>query len=419
MGIITKIKNLKSNELFMSSLVLLILMNIANVLNYLFHFSMARMLGPADYGVLAVLTSIIYLFSVPTNSIQTVVSKYTIKFRVKKEYGKIKGILNYLLKTLFLYSAICFIIFLVISIFLYGPLKISYWLLVITGLLLFGTLITPVGTGILQGSKKFKVWGWNTILNSATKLILAILLVYFGFGVYGPIVGFLFGALVSFVLIFPFIKNILHAKEIKEKVNIFSRENIPTFIAVLVITLMYSLDIILAKYLFDARTAGLYSVASMIGKMIFFASATIASAMFPISSEKFLNGDKEKTLGVAKKTTLAIGALCGFAVLMLWLFPNFIIGLLFGKQYLEISGIMVYVGIAYSLLSFLNTYLLYKISINEFSVGKIGFLIGFLLIQVISIIYFGDSLNKFVIAFLASTIISFLGTVIIIRKWNA
>jgi len=416
MGILEKIKNLKSNELFMSSLVLLILMNVANVLNYLFHFSMARMLGPSDYGILAVLTSVIYLFSIPTNSIQTVVSKYTTKFRVKKEDGKIKGILNYLLKTLFISSLAAFLLFLVLSVFLYGPLKISYLLLAVTGLMLFGTIMIPIGTGILQGSKKFSVWGWNNILNSGIKLILAILLVYFGFGVYGPIIGFLFGALVAFVLIFPFIKEILHAKEIKEKVNVFSLENIPTFIAVLVITLMYSSDIILAKYLFDAHTAGLYSVASMIGKMIFFASSTIASAMFPISSEKFLNGNKEKTLGVAKKTTFAIVGLCGFAVLMLWLFPDFIIGVLFGKQYLEISDIIVYVGIAYSLLSFLNTYILYKISINEFSLGKAIFLIVFLLIQIGSVIYFGDSINKFVIAFLISAIISFIGSLIFLRK---
>jgi O-antigen/teichoic acid export membrane protein len=393
-------------------------MNVANILNYLFHFSMARMLGPSDYGILAVLTSIIYLFSVPTNSIQTVVSKYTTRFKVKKEEGKIKGILNYLLKMLSLSSLICFGIFLVISIFLYEPLKISYWLLVVTGLVLFGTLITPIGTGILQGSKRFGVWGWNTILNSGAKLVLAILLVYFGFGVYGPVIGFLFGALVSFIMVFPFIKEILQVKEIKEKVNVFSEENIPTFIAVMIITLMYSLDIILAKYLFDARTAGLYSVASMIGKMIFFASATIASAMFPISSEKFLNGNKEKTLGVARKTSLAIGALCGFAVLMLWLFPSVIIGLLFGKQYLEVSSIMLYVGIAYSMLSFLNTYVLYKISVNEFSFSKIIFLVIFLLIQVGVIIYFGNSINKFVTAFLLSTIISFIGTVILIRKWK-
>ena len=416
MGILDKIRNLRSHELFMSSMVLLILMNIANVINYLFHFSMARMLGPADYSILAVLTSITYLFSVPTNSVQTVVSKYTTKFNVKKEYGKIKGILNYLLKTLFIWSLALFLIFLVISIFLYGPLKISYWLLVITGLYLFGTLITPIGTGILQGSKKFSVWGWNNIINSSVKLGLAILLVYLGFGVYGPIIGFLFGALISFILIFAFIKEVLYSKEVKEKVNVLSKENIPIFIAVLVIALMCSLDIILAKYLFDAHTAGLYSVASMIGKMIFFASSTIAFAMFPISSEKFLNGNKDKTRGVLRKTILTMGILCGFAVLMLWLFPSFIVGLLFGQQYLGISGIMVYIGIAYSLLSFLNTYLLYKLSINEFSIGKIIFLVGFLLVQVGLMVYFGNSISKFVTMFLLSTIISFIGSLILFRK---
>ena len=195
-----------------------------------------------------------------------------------------------------------------------------------------------------------------------------------------------------------------------------SQENMPAFIAMLIITLMYSLDIILAKYLFDANTAGLYSVASMIGKMIFVASSTIAFAMFPISSEKFLNGNKEKTLGVARKASLAIVGLCGFSVLMLWLFPNFIVGLLFGKQYLAISGILLYVGLAYSFLSFLNTYLLYKISVNEFSIRKIVVLIMFLLIQVSSMIYFGANVDKFAVAFLISSIISIIGGLLVFRK---
>lgn len=419
MGLITKIKNLKSHELFRSSLILLILMNVANVLNYLFHFSMARMLGPADYGTLALLTSIIYLFTIPTNSIQTVVSKYTTKFKLKKEYGKIKGMLNYLLRTLFLVFLMAFVIFLIVSIFIYLPLKVPYWLLALTGLFLFGTIVGPIGTGILQGSKKFSVWGWNNILSCTIKLTVGIALVYIGFGIYGAVMGFLGGMFISFLFIFPYIKEILDAKELKEKVNIMSSENISAFSAMIIITLMYSIDIILGKYLFNSPTAGLYSVASMIGKMIFVASSTITLAMFPISSEKFLNGNKEKTLGVAKKTALVIGGLCGFSVLMLWLFPNFIIGLLFGKQYLEIAGIMLYIGLAYSFLSFLNTYLLYKISINEFPIKKIGFLIVFLLIQTCSMVYFGTNVEKFAIAFLTSTLISVLGSFILLKKWKS
>jgi len=92
MSLSEKLGNLKSNELLKGSLILLILLNIGNVINYVFQFSMARMLGPIDYGVFAVLTNIVYIFSVPTLSIQTVVSKNTTKFAIKNEYGNNKRI---------------------------------------------------------------------------------------------------------------------------------------------------------------------------------------------------------------------------------------------------------------------------------------------------------------------------------------
>ena len=104
-----KFGKIMKNELVLSSMTLLVLMLLGNILNYIFQFSMAVMLGPADYGILAVLTSFIYLFTVPTNAIQTVMSKYTTRFNIKKEYGKIRGLMDYLIKKAFLASIFVFL----------------------------------------------------------------------------------------------------------------------------------------------------------------------------------------------------------------------------------------------------------------------------------------------------------------------
>lgn len=79
------LKRIMSNELVKGSIVLFILFNIFNVLNFVFQFLMARMLGPSDYGVFAALITLIYIIAIPSDSIQTVVSKYTSKFLVKKK----------------------------------------------------------------------------------------------------------------------------------------------------------------------------------------------------------------------------------------------------------------------------------------------------------------------------------------------
>ena len=205
-----KLKESFNNELFKASFILLILMNVSNVLNYVFHFVMGRMLGPVDYGILAVLTSIIYIFSVPTTAIQTLVAKHTTRLGVNKEYGKIKGLFKIMIIEASLLAACLFIIFLVLSLFFAESLKISMGLLILTGIYLFGAFISPIGTGILQGSKKFSVWGWNSILNSVIKIVLAIVLVLLGFRVYGPVIGFILGTVLSFLFILPFILIVLY-----------------------------------------------------------------------------------------------------------------------------------------------------------------------------------------------------------------
>jgi len=412
--VINTMKRLMKNELFVSSLTLLILINIGNFINYLYQFTMARMLGPVDYGTLAVLISITYIFAVPVLSIQTVVSKHSTRLNSSGELGKIKGMLNYLLKRLLFIAFITFMAFLVLSIFLSEYLNISFWLLGLTGTFLFIGFTYPIGIGILQGMKKFKVWGWNTIIYSLAKIILAVILVVIGFGVYGAILGFIFGAFIAFLFIFPFIKEVTNSNEIKEKVGIFSKDSLPIFLAILLIVLMYSIDVILAKGLFDPEIAGKYAVISMIGKIILFGTMAIGSAMFPISSERFFNGVGHK--GVIRKTSIIMVLLCGFAIILFWLFPEFVINILFGSQYLSMANILVYVGIAFSFISFLNILILYRISVDEFKIIHIVILMMFLSIQIIALSVFNDSVKNFSIAFMSSTILTFLGSFVLIRK---
>ena len=77
-------KKIKKNELFRGSLILFILINFGNLINYLYQIVMARMLGPSDYGILAVLVSLTYIFAIPTLAIQTVVSKKIAIFNAQK-----------------------------------------------------------------------------------------------------------------------------------------------------------------------------------------------------------------------------------------------------------------------------------------------------------------------------------------------
>lgn len=407
------LKSIFRNEFFFGSLILIILINIGNVITYVLHFSMARLLGPIDYGVFAVLTNIIFIFSMPALSIQTLVSKYTTRYNIKKDYGRINGIFNHLIKESLIISSLIYVAFLIVSLYTYKQLKIPFFLLALTGVFLFIAFTYPILIGILQGMKRFNAWGWNYVISCFIKLIIAVLLVTIGFRVYGAITGFILGTFISLLMLFPFIKDILHSEKIESRLDIFSRQSLPTVFSMLIIVVMYSMDIILAKIFFEPEIAGKYAIASLLGKTVWFVSSAVGNAMFPISSEKYETGEKSR--GLIKKTYFAIIFICITAVLILAIFPELIIKILFDVRYLNVANILVYIGIGFSFLSLLNTHILYKISVDKLGMKHIFILAILMVLQFFVLLFVHSSIESFSILFMISNIVIFIASILFIR----
>lgn len=405
---------IKKNELFKGSLILFILINLGNLVNYLYQVIMARMLGPSDYGVLAVLISFTYIFAIPTLAIQTAVSKKIAIFNVKKEHGKMKGLFFNFLKKLFWLSVFIFLLFIILSFFIIKPLDLPFWLLALTGTLIIISFVYPIAAGSLQGMKKFSALGWNTLIIFLIKLISAIILVFFGFKVYGAILGFIIGIVLGFILALPFLKEILKSGKSDDKFKIFDNENLLIFMAMVIFVFIYSIDVILARVFFPSEIVGKYAVISTIGKIILFSTMSIGNAMFPISAER--HHANIKTDGIIKKASLYVFILCAAAILFFIIFPELIIKLLFGSQYLETAKLLPYLGATFSFISFFNILVLYRISKNEFRRLHLVWIALFLAIEVILMTIFNKSIEQFTIAFMFSSIITFIGSFILVRK---
>src|SRR3989344_1580833 len=259
------------DELVKGSIILFVMIALFNFLNYVFQILMNKMLGPSEYGVLAFLMSIMYIFGIPSEAIQTIVSRYTSKFNAKKEYGKIKDLLIRSLKKFIGISIILFILFTIFSfIFISHFFNISIYLLAITGLLIVTSFILPISRGILQGRKKFFALGFNLITDAVLKIIFGVLLVFIGIKAYGGIISLVISTAGAFILSFVFIKEITKAKRVTGEFENIIKYNIPNLFAISCIVLMYSLDIILAKKFFSPEILGQYAFVSLIALVISF-----------------------------------------------------------------------------------------------------------------------------------------------------
>ena len=94
------LKKLRENELAKGSIILVLSIGMFNFMNLIFHFISARLLKETLYGTLAAVMGIIYIFNVPSEGIQTIISRYATKYLGKKR--ELKGLLVKGLKKFFL-----------------------------------------------------------------------------------------------------------------------------------------------------------------------------------------------------------------------------------------------------------------------------------------------------------------------------
>src|SRR3989344_2543746 len=255
--------------------ILVICFGIGNLINFFFHFGMARLLSVADYGILATLLSFIYLLALCSESIQTVISK-----NITENKNSAREILQHSMKKMIYPSVLLFLVYLAVSIPLAALLRINYALFFLNGLIIFGSFYMPINRGLLQGKKRFLPLGENMIVEAAAKLGISLLLVGIGFAVYGAIIGGLFGAGIAYAISFIHLKPLFTSKDKTFKKNIKYGYGGQSFLIVLAIMIFFSVDVVVARIVFEPDIVGAYAIASTIAKTIFFAAMPISKAMF-------------------------------------------------------------------------------------------------------------------------------------------
>jgi len=222
----------------------------------------------------------------------------------------------------------------------------------------------------------------------------------------------LLGVFAGFIFSLYFSRDILSEKEKKVSFPKAYSMGIPYFLVMLAILLVFSLDIILAKRFFAPELAGKYAVLSMLGKMIYLGTFGISKAMFPLTSER--KETNQNSSGLFYKSLILIIIICVISVLVYAMFPKLIISILFGSVYLEMAPYLVYSAIALSFLSLTNLVLIYGLSTDK--LRKTRFLFIFVVIEVVLLSLFHDTILQYITSFMVSNIIMFIGSYFFLKR---
>ncbi len=320
------VKNiLTSNSLFVRNLLFTsVFGGLIGLLNYLFNIFVARFTTMEIFGIYSATLGIIYLIQIPALSIQALITKAVAK-------NKLFNLNSYKWNILLQFTLLGVVfggIFLLFKDSISSIATIPSDLIIYLAITFFLAFVSPISKGLLLG--KERIITVNLLLLFET--ILRFVIGYFAIKTSAPLPLLILSCAVPSVITtlatLPLIN--LKGNGEKKSVPIDFKELFLATVSFLLLTIPYTLDLILVNPEFRAE----YSGVSLLGKLVYFAAITIASVMFARISNLTKKAEITKSLLVALSLSVIIG-LGTTAVLVI--FKDSIISLSIGEKYLSVA----------------------------------------------------------------------------------
>jgi O-antigen/teichoic acid export membrane protein len=242
---------------------------------------------------------------------------------------------------------------------------------------------------MLTGYQKFI---WVSVLGALALLVKIIISVPFAaWRVPGVMIAAVIASIIIYAVYFIPLRSVLSVTRVPTAIKWRDAFGfaIPTLLTQLGITSLYSADIILVRHFFDAKSAGLYAALAILGKIIFYASGAVPVVLFPIASERTALGSKTKKLVLS-----AIGAVLAISAgitMLYFLFPDFIVNLLFGNAYQGAVTMLGQFGIFLGLFSVANIITYASLAVGKTRIWLVAAVAA--LIQIAGITMFHDTIS--------------------------
>lgn len=230
----------------------------------------------------------------------------------------------------------------------------------------------------LRARQLFGLYSYANAGSSAIKLVASALLVALGFGTGGAIFGIALSQVVAFVYVAHYARRHGFTESLRQhswrrlETRLIKPELKYALLVLacsLTVTLLYSIDIVIVKHYFDAHTAGLYASIATVSRILFFLTASVSQVLMP--AVRLKNASRENSRILLKSLILLV-ATGGFALIVFYLAPRFVVGLLMGSTYLAHAELLPRLSLAIFVVSIVNLLLTYYMALRRYAVGLIA-----------------------------------------------
>jgi O-antigen/teichoic acid export membrane protein len=337
---------------------------IANIGNYLFHLVSARALGPASYADLAALVALTGLVALPLGGLQAAVARDVALLTASGAGHAVPARIRRALAFAGIIGICGTFIFLAASTVVQRVLDIeNFTAVVLAAVLTTPAFLTPIVWGWAQGLQRFVVLSLSVAAGPAARLVLVIVLLAGGLTVTDAMAATVFAAAVAVVIPLWLLRRSF-AKPAETiapfDVRRLSGRVVPVVAGLLAITALTTVDVVIAKSVLPEREAGIYGAASLIGRVILYLPAAVATVLLPkVAARSTLRQGSHDILAGSLAVTAAF---CAAATLLYAFAPHFVVGLAFGDSFDDAAPLLWLFGLAMSGYSLLNVLLFYHLA---------------------------------------------------------
>lgn len=314
-----------SHRLLTGSMIMLLGSAFVSLANFGYNIAVAHLLGPGEFSHVAAAVTLLMLASCINLAFQLVTAKFIAR---NEDPGTRAAVYQTLTRRSWFVGALLTAMLFAIRTPLADYLRLPDQRII--DLLAAGMLFyIPLGVrrGAMQGTCQFLRLSMNLTVEAVVKLVGAIAMVWFGIGVLGAVGAISVSIFVAFLL--PAGDSTLRG-EAGEGPEASYMEGIQAIIFFVGQVVINNIDILMVKHYFSAEDAGLYAAVALVGRLLYFATWSVTSAMFPFSAGTRVECESRKVLIVPIIFVMAISAVF---VVLLAAFPDLVIHVLFGSGF--------------------------------------------------------------------------------------
>ncbi|WP_217922575.1 hypothetical protein [Miltoncostaea oceani] len=327
-----------------------------NLGNYAFFLIAGRVLGPADYGLVAAILSGVLVIQTPFTSLQTALARVVSSTPPARGAALYRAALRTALRWTPAGAAVA-----ALAVIAAGAVRddVPVGPLLAAIVVLLPVAVFPLVLGQLQGERRFGRYALTMAAFGLPRPVMLLALVGGGLGIYAALLGTAATTILAAVVGVLFTADRLRATAAGPPdpalVRAMGASLLPLLVGVTAVAVMSNLDVIAAKLALDPVDAGLFASAAVLAKTVFLVPQAITIVLLPRVAHRHATGlPTEALLAVSLGATLVLGGLCTLAALVL---ADPIMTITFGEEFAdgasilpELTGAMTLIGAALTLL---------------------------------------------------------------------